>query len=303
MTESEKPSPPSPGRSALSEGIEAFRHGSFEPALEHFETALSWAREHRDRQLWDRAFCNRAGVQLELGNGHESLAELQQIVLRSPDAENAFLAAYNAARAYELDKDYTRALFYARIARDRCLKLERAAWLAWSHNQVANLKLAQSLFDEACDDYDLALKLMSLEPSLERALILDNLGYCRFVQGRYREGFGLLFECMRTLIHFDAKRYQARPHLSLCYGYLEIGRHRHALRHGNRALDLADTFADDSSIKNAHFMLGETYSQLGQDEQARGYYRRLQEKYYPDAQHVPELLLAIDVRTLVNLKA
>lgn len=295
-------SAPRTGRSSLEQGIEATRRGDLEVALGHFDEALGWAQRHQDGGLWDRAFCNRSAIELELGRTNDSLAELRQIVLRSGDTETGYLAASNAARAYELQDEPTRALFYARIARDRCLKLERRDWLSWSENQIGNLHLALSAFEEACTGYELALKLMPLHPSIERAMILDNLGYCRLVQGRYREGFAMLFQCLRTLIAFDGARFLARPRLSLCYGYLEINRHRSALRHGQRALELATRFEDHASIKNAQYLLGETYSQMGDIERARGCFEQIQQRYYPEARHLPDLLLAFDLRPLINLK-
>ncbi len=290
------------GAQRLRAGIESFAQGDLEPALVHLEAAIEWGRSRGDEELADRALCNRSAIELELGRP-VAVAELQRALMRSRDPETAYLAAYNSARAYELNKEHGHALRYARIALDRSLKTGRRDWLAFSQNLVANILLAESDFDEACSSYEIALKLMDLEPSVSRALILDNLGYCRFVQGRYRDGFEHLFECMRTLIRHRSERYQARPRLSLCYGYLEIGRMRSALRHGHRALEQAEHFGDDDSIKNAHFLLGETRSQLGHEEQARKHFQYLQRRYYPDAPHIPDLLLAIDVRQLVNLKA
>ena len=251
----------------------------------------------------DRAFCNRATIRLELGDGTQELGELRQILLRSHDSETAYLAAYNAARIYELSKDTERALFYADKARERADKAERTDWLAYSHNLIANLHLEQSHFSDACSGYELALALSPADTSIGRALILDNLGYCRFVEGRLDEGFSMVFECLRTLRAQKCPQFEARPRLSLCYGYLELGRHDRALEHGLRALDLATRNDDDESIKNSLYLIGESYNQLGDTESARARFEELQGRFYPDAPHVPDLLLAIDVRPLLNLKA
>ena len=292
------------GHRELERGIDAWNgRGQLEQAIAHFDSAMTWALERGDSDLWDRAFCNRCAADMELGGRPDWLPELRQIVLRSSDPENAFLAAYNVAHAYEREKDFDKALFYARIAHDRCAKLRRRDWLAWSKNQTANLLLGQSHFEEACASYEQALDLMPAPPSVQRALILDNLGYCRIVQGRHDEGFTLLFQGLRTLRHFGAERFESRMLLSLCWGYLELGRLRRALRHGLRALELADRFGDIESIKNAHYLLGEAYNELGCHGTARDYFTRLQKRFYPEAVHVPELLMAVDVRNLINLKA
>lgn len=302
---------PSKASQILEQGIQQFREDRFEAALISFDRAMELAIESGDSTAWDRAFCNRCAVATELGQRSESdpeqrndtVRELRQIVLRGESGETKFLAAYTLARIYELDKNFERALFYARIARQHCGGLKRSDWVASSRNQIGNLLLAGSLFEEACSEYEGALRLMSDTPTIARAQILDNLGYCRVIQGRHREGFQLLYRSVRTLRRFAADRFLARPLLSLCYAHLDVGRHRDAVRHGRRALELAMRFGDDDSVKNAHYLLGETYNQLGEDDAAHGFFLRLQQRYYPQAPNVPELLMAVDVRSLINLKA
>lgn len=291
------------GHDALEQGIACGQDGKDALALERFDEALAWASRHDDSKLWDRAYCNRCVALLELGRLDESLSQLRRIVLRDPEGETGFLAAYVVACAYEQRGSYERSLFYARIARDRALRLKRPAWLSWTHNHVGNVLLVQSYFDEACEEYELALKLMPLEPSVERALILDNLGYCRFIQGEYREGFRLLFESLRTLVRHDVPRFRAVATLTLAFGYLEIGKLRRARHHADAALRAAQELGDHGTVKKTYYLLGEIYHQLGFNERAREFFTRLQRDYYPEAPHVPELLMAIDVRSMVNLKA
>jgi tetratricopeptide (TPR) repeat protein len=290
----------------LEQGLHLFSEDRLEESLRRFDRAMESAIESGDSATWDRAFCNRCAVATELGLDEQddtTRSELRQIVLRSAGAETSFLAAYNLARIYELEKNFERALFYARIARERCAGLPRRDWIASSRNQIANLLLAESAFEDACAEYEGALRLIPRTPSIARAQILDNLGYCRIIQGRHQEGFSLLYQSVRTLRSFQADRFLARPLLSLCYAHLDVARLRDALRHGRKALDLAMRFADHDSVKNAHYLLGEIYNQLGEEDLARGYFLRLQQRYYPEAPNVPELLLAVDVRMLINLKA
>lgn len=291
------------GHEALAEGIDCGQRGDYSGALRCCEEALAWATEHEDSALWDRAYCNRCAALLELGELDDSLSELRHIVLRQPNGETGFLAAYTVACAYEQRRSYEQSLFYARIARDRALRLQRPSWVSWTHNHVGNVLLVQSYFDQACEEYELALKLMPLEPCIERALILDNLGYCRFIQGEYREGFRLLFESLRTLVRHDSPRFRAIAALTLAFGYLEIGKLRPARRHAEAALRIARELGDDGTLKKTYYMLGEIYHQLGFNDRARDFFTRLQRDYFPDAPHVPELLMAIDVRSMVNLKA
>lgn len=288
---------------ALTRGIENGHRGCFEESFRLFDEALEWARENQDQPLWDRIFCNRSAADFELGRIEEPRRELRRILFRTCDPESAFLAAYNIARSYDLQKDYQRAMFYSRVAQDRCLKLNRPDWLAWCHNLMARVLLSMSRAEEATEESELALKLMPFSPTVERAVILDNLGYCRLLQGRYQEGFGYLFDSLRTLTRLGAERLEPLPRVSLCFGYLEIGKYRYALRHAEVALRLAEAHGDDANIKNAYFLLGDSHNQLGHRDVALSFFTTLQERYYEDALHVPELLLAVNVRQLINLKA
>ncbi len=296
------PSEPNRVEQALEQGIRAARAGRLVEALELFSRALPLARDLGDHQLWDRIFCNKSAVEIELGRTTDNLPELRLIVLRSTDAETAFLAAYNSARAYELQDDPERALFYARIARDRSTRLGRADWQAWSQNQIANLELARSSFREAAETYQQALALQAPQPSVERAQILDNLGYCRLVQGQLALGFAPLFEALRMLRRLAAERAQAQVHISLAFGYLELERYRSAWKHARRALALGEQNNDPTAVKNAHYLLGEALLELGDEDGASEHFSALQ-AYYPQVPHLARLLLTVDVRPLLNLKA
>lgn len=56
-------------------------------------------------------------------------------------------------------------------------------------------------------------------------------------------------------------------------------------------------------MKNVLYLLGEAANLQGDFDLARSYFLRLQRDYYPNADYLPDFLLAIDVRKLVNLKA
>jgi tetratricopeptide (TPR) repeat protein len=267
------------------------------------EEALEKARESGDSREIDRAFCSRASLGIELGHGDDYIKDLRQILMRNSGHESCFLAAYGIARAYDFNKSYKKALFYARIARDRAEVLGRREWLASSHNLIGNQLVAESFFDEACEEYERALEYVPAESDVRRALIEDNLGYCYTVQGRHKEGFRMLFGSYRALRRAGALRYSVLPRMALCFAYLEIGRPARALRCGREALKTAEATAFKDTIKNLLYLLGEAANLEGDLDLARSYFSRLQREFYPKAGYLPDFLLAIDVRKLVNLKA
>jgi len=228
---------------------------------------------------------------------------LREILMRNSDPVNCRVAAYNIARYYELAKSFKKALFYARIARERSAAVGRPDWLASSHNLIGNILLAESVLDEACGEFEQALELMPTDPTVWRARILDNLGYCRVLQGRHGEGYSLLYQSLRVLRRHGAGRYEISTRLDLCFAHLETGRHDHAWRQGSAALELAERMGEHDAVKNALYLLGEVENLRGNVDRARFHFARLQRDFFPDASYLPGFLLAVDVRKLINLHA
>lgn len=286
-----------------SRGEREIQAGRLEEAAEILDQALAWVREQGDQRLVDLAVCNRSAVMIELGRGDSELPRLREILLRNSDPAGCRIAAYNIARHYELTKNYKKALFYARITRDRSESLGRRDWLASSYNLIGNTLLAESFVEQASVEYEKALGLIPDEPSVARAQILDNLGYCRVLQGRTAEGYTLLYESLSWLRRLGARRHEISARLDLCFAHLETGRYRHARRQGTLALRLAESLQDRDSVKNALYLLGEVANLSEDVHTARRHFTRLHRDFYPEAGYLPEFLLAVDVRKLVNLHA
>ncbi len=282
------------------QGKRAVEAGRLDEGLEILEQALERAREREDEDLVDLAVCNRSAVLVSLERHQEVMSPLRQILVRNRDARTCALAAYNLSRAHRADKEYKKSLFYARIARDRAMAID---WLvAESHNQIANCLMYDSHFEPAAAEYRRALELLGEEPTVMRALVTANLGYCLMMLGKIRAGARLSFRSLRWFRRFGARLYEAWPHLDLCYAYLELGRLRRARDHGRRALAIGEETGEPGRIKTALFLLGETERSAGDLEAAWEHFSRLQETFYPDSPQVVELMLAVGMRNVVNLR-
>lgn len=285
-------------------GEAAARAGRFEEALPLLEEASEWAQAHGDSNLKDRAYCNRAAVLIEVGRGEETTAGLRAILIGNADADTCWLAAYHLARVYEYRKEYKKGLFYARIARDRTrdLQLRETSRVASSHNQLGNFLVAESHFAEAAAEYEQALALEPVASRFRRALLEQNLGYCRLLLGKHREGLDLLYRSLRTTKQHGARRQAMFIHLDLAFGLLEVARYRYAHDHALKAFRLAEELDNTDCRKNALYMLGEAANLLGEDARARHYFDRLQQ-HFPDTPFLSDFLLAIDIRKMINLRA
>ena len=282
---------------------QAVLRGDLTAARPLLEQALALAEELGDSDLRDRALCNLAAVLVETGEGASVLTALRSVLMRNHDELNCYLAAYALARTHDLNQDYKKAIFYARIGLDRVQRLDMPQRTATCHMLMGNLLLAESHLAEACAEYELALAATEELPALHLALILDNVGYCRLLKGRHAEGFRFLFRSLRILRRLGARAYQRGPQLSLAFGYLEIGRHHRAVQHGFTALRLAEEVGDDQTVKNALYLLGEAANEIGSPDDARRCWQALQRRFYPGQERLAEALMTVGVRRLLNLRA
>lgn len=286
-------------RARWTECVEA---GQFESALALVEEALAWAEASGETLLRDRALCIREGIALELHRGSGQVAVLRELLVRTSDPENTYLAAYTIARHYELQKEHRKGLFYAQLARDRAQSLDENRRAA-SLNYIARFLVAESRFEEAIAVYEEARALLPARDALRGAVIGYNLGYCKVITGQGREGLALLYASLRSLIRRGAEGHAMSARLDLAFALLETSQPRRAGRHAARALALAERLEDADAKKNALYLLGAAAVASGDRVGARRHFERLQQGFYPEADYLPELLLHVDVRDLVNLKA
>ena len=213
-----------------------------------------------------------------------------------------FLAAYTIARHYELAKEVRKGLFYAQLALDRASSLNQARH-AESLNQIANFQVAESRFNEALETYAEAQQHLAPGDALRHAVIGYNVGYCRVVLGSHRAGLRSIYQSLRRLRRLGAERHEMLARLDLAFALLEFGKARLAERHASRAIELASQFADPTAKKNALYLAGAAASARGDEFTARRRFAELQGDFFPEADYLPDLLLSVDVRSLVNLKA
>ncbi|MFP3939422.1 MAG: hypothetical protein ACLF0P_03865 [Thermoanaerobaculia bacterium] len=285
------------------EGSAHLAAGRLEEALERFERAEEAARRAGDADQVDLAFCNRSAVAVRLARTDGVQLRLQETLLRTTNRRVAVYSAYNLALAYDRSNSFEKSLFYARIAHRYAAELRDGALEALALNQIGNVLTALNQFQEALEHFRKADGLLPPGDDVARALLLDNLGYCHAVLGRFDLAFPALFRSLRLLRKCGAELYEAEPRLALCFAYLGIGRPGRAIRHVNRALDIAERSEDARSMKYALLLLGEGYKVAGHTGAARDCFRILQESYYPDMPEVPGLLLGLDVCKVINLRA
>lgn len=291
-------------------GHDAVNEGRYEEALLLYEHALelTGSRPEVEADLVDLFVVNRAAVRIELAeDGHAELegdlVTLREVLGRTTSVENGLLASFQIARVYEQRREFKKALFYARMARDRSGWVETRGGRALSFNLLANVLLAESQVEDAAAAYQEALASLADGDDIARARIRANLGYCWLLQGRERDGLAAIHGALRMLARRRLARFCVSPHIDLAFAHLQLDRPRSAGWHAKRALVLATTYREREGRKNALYLLGEAAVRLESQQAAREAFETLQREFYPDNPALVDHLLAVDVVPMLNLRA
>ena len=293
-------------------GRDLVAKGSYREAAAVYRQAAQVAAAAGEADLADEALCGWGAAETELGNGVEVMPELRQILLSSPVDHNCCLAAYTLARALERDGQVKKALFYARLFRDRAAYVPRDGLVGIAHNLLGNLLVAQGSEANAILEYQTALRRSEKAPPFWTALAEGNLGYCLVVgatatgrqqHSRLREGLRLIYRSLRTFRREGAEEDVALCHQDLCFAHLELRRFASAARHGERALELAERYETLESVKNCLYLLGQTALLDGKTNRARRLFGELERRFYPNRTGLADLLMSVDLCRVVNLRA
>lgn len=282
----------------------AFARGRLERSLRLFSAAEDEAKHLGDRELADRAFCNRCVVLVELERLDSAVGELKHVLIRSRDPFTAWMAAYYTAQVYEFEDNRKRALAYARRAAELAETCGELRARKGSANQLGVLALRNSEFSEAATSLRAALELASGDGDdpINLAVARDNLGYCLMCTGAVDEGICLCQDAAAGLESLGAHQLLPEVYQDLCYGALQRGALDDASRFGERALELAKRYEHPSVERNTLMLLADAYLDTGDEAQADAFLQRLA-AHYPDFHGMKAFMHAFNVRDVINLKA
>ena len=286
-------------RADLCEKVDA---GQWHQALRLAQEGYECARLEREDSLEQRAFCNLAIVEIELGQGAPWVPRLRELILAARDPRVRFLAAYNLSRALQLARDFPKATFYARIARHTAPDLQDASWSASAHNLLGTLLLELGRTSEAKHEYErgcVLLKDLGHHPWL--AVLLQNLGHCKVLTGEIADGARCLEQCRNLLTGRPAPSHShLHLHLSISFLHLVEARFWEARDHALKALDCGHQLRCREGLKSALFLLGESSKRVCDLTLASWCFDELQ-TFYPEMPDVTELLMTVDLSEWVRI--
>jgi tetratricopeptide (TPR) repeat protein len=272
------------------------RRGDYEQALEVYDEALALAGDEETREL---ITINKADAMIALERSGPEVNELPRVIMRRRHPRHVYLAAYALQYKYRLENDLKRALFYGQLALRTAEDASEPSWRRIVLLELGNIYELDSQIDKAVECFNESLSINEESPLQEKELshsyALENLGYCLLLQGQLDEGLSRISEAL-GMLHDPIGR--AEAYIDLCYGYLEKGHFEKALFYGQAGLDIAK---DPRQTRNAHYLLGEASYKCGDVEAADFHFSELS-KFYPQFRNLKNLLYAIDLRSMVNLK-
>ena len=287
------------------DAIGLIEKGEFRESLALYDEALESARRTCDPAFVDWIYVCRAAAAAEAGPAESELVELKRVLLRGRDGQTAFRAAHATARIYELRRDFQKAAFYARLARQHAAEIGDPLLLAGAESTQGTLLAVDSRFEEAAECYRRALEVSAPParvPAIARALWQDNLGYCLIALDRTGEGLPLVHDALETIERAGATAHTVFPLMDLCFGYLKGDRYEEARYFGEACLERAHLSGDDSVERNVLYLLGEASHLGGDEDAARDYFDRLA-SLYPDFRNLRAYLEVFDFRNVINLRS
>ena len=277
-------------------GLAAVRENRVEEAITFYDEAISLVDDDEIRELLT---INKADALIALERSGPEVQELPRVIMRRRNPRHVCLAAYALQYKHRLENDLKRALFYGELALRAATEANDLAFKRAVLIDLGNIYEMDSQMAKAIECFQQALDHIDGADETTRRLIrgyaTENLGYCHLLEGNTDDGIALIHA---SLQHINDPLGLTEANIDLCYGYLEKGDLEQARFYGEAGLDAA---TEARQIRNAHYLLGEACYKAGDVDGATFHFDELS-KFYPQFKNLKNLLFAIDLRSMVNLK-
>jgi tetratricopeptide (TPR) repeat protein len=280
-------------------GLQEMWRGCVDPAIEHYDRALELCESDETREL---IVIRKAEALISGDREGMEISALPKIVMRRRSPRHVYLAANTLLRRYCEISDRRKAIFYGEIARQAAAQLDDPFARASVLNNLGITLAEDSKFAQAVEVLEEGLEAMAVlgdDRDDHRSLhfaIVGNLGGARVLSGDYLSGVKLLEVAVERL-EDDYGKVEAC--LDLCYGYLELCRYELAEFYGRAALDAATV---PRQVRNANHLMGELCVRTERYDDSEVFFDVVA-KFYPDFRSVKQLLMAVDLSSVVNWKA
>ena len=279
-------------------GLQAMWRGDAAAAIEQYDRAAGVAESDETREL---ITIRMAEALIAARRDGAEIGALPGIVMRHRSPRHVYLAANTLQRHLCEGDQRERAIFYGGIARRAAEELGEPIARVSVLNHLGVTLVADSQFRKAIDVLEEALQVVDLLNDDEqrrsyRAALFANLGGAKVLCGESADGVRIV-ELALPELEDDYDR--AEAFLDLCFGSMELGENEAAERYGRAALQLATV---PRQVRNANHLIGEICLRTERYDEADAHFDVVA-SFYPDFRNVKQLLVAVDVCSVVNWKA
>jgi tetratricopeptide (TPR) repeat protein len=280
-------------------GVQHMWRGEIEAALDAYDRALADVESDETREL---ITIRKAEALIAADRDGAEVAALPAIVLRRRSTRHVYMAATVLMRRFVEADDRRRAIFYGELARSAAIELNDPMSLASVLNHLGITLVADSQFKSALAVLDEGLVCIGgLTEDREDARALEasllvNLGGAKVLCGESREGVRLL---QGVLDQLDDDYTVAEACLDLCFGLMELESYEAAEEYGRRGFELASV---KRQVRNANHLLAEICMRTARYDEADQFFDAVA-SFYPEFKNVKQLLVAVDLCSVVNWKA
>ncbi len=279
------------------EALAKVRSEKFDEALCLYDEALSLTT---DEEISELITINKAHALIAADSTGPEVKALPMILMRRRNNQHTFLAAYSLMYTHRMTGELKRAIFYGQVALDAANQADQTFWKIGVLNELGIVYETDSQFVKAVECLREALDLITAldddaQKSFSTVAIRGNLAYNTLLMGETVTAIRMIEDIIDQV---EGPSDLSDCYIALCYGYIELEQFEKARALGEKGLDLA---TQPREVRNAHYLVGEAAYKSGDIEGAEYHFEQLA-RFYPQFRNMKNLLFAVDLRSMINLK-
>jgi len=259
-------------------GVEQFRRGTFDEALETYEQVLSIRKELGDQGGIAQTLNNIGDVYINQREYSEALDVLQealtirrQINDRSGEAETLNLIGF----VYQRQREFSQALNLHQEALGISQAVSDRSNEGESLHNIGAVRASQRQLDQALKFYQDALTIRE-EVGDRRDLgrTLNNMGVVYFNQGNYDKALETYQKALTVRREINDSAGVGRLLNNIGFVYREKGENSEALKYFRQAVAMLESVGDQRSVGRIYGFMGALYEKEGEKSQALEAYEK-----------------------------
>ncbi len=259
-------------------GVEQFRRGAFDEALETYEQVLTIRKELGDQGEIAQTLNNIGDVYINQREYSEAIEVLQQALTirrkindRSGVAETLNLIGF----VYQRQREFSQALNLHQEALDISEAISDRSNEGESLHNIGAVKASQRQLDQALKFYQEALTIRE-EVGDRRNLgrTLNNMGVVYFNQGNYDKALETYQKALTARREINDSAGVGRLLNNIGFVYREKGENSQAIKYFQQAVVMLESVGDQRSVGRISGFIGALYEKEGEESQALAAYEK-----------------------------